>query len=185
MKRLFIIAGISLSLGACHNDVKEAQQRSIDSMQNELAKQHIVDSMNQASAEAEAVRRDSIMTAQQQAVASSNSNSTRRSGSGSSRRSSGSASNSYYTTNNYANPAPAATQPQQATPQQKKRWSSKATGTLIGAGAGALGGALISDQKGKGAIIGGLGGAAVGLGTGAIIDAERKKKEERQQQQQQ
>ncbi len=69
-------------------------------------------------------------------------------------------------------PAPVA-----ATPK-KKKWSGAAKGAVIGAGVGAITGAIVSDKKGQGAIIGGLAGAGVGAGTGAIIDNEQKKKEE-------
>lgn len=59
---------------------------------------------------------------------------------------------------------------------KKKGWSSAAKGAVIGAGAGAITGAIISDNKGKGAIVGGLIGAGVGAGTGAIIDNSKKRK---------
>lgn len=59
--------------------------------------------------------------------------------------------------------------------QKKKGWSSTAKGAVIGAGAGAITGAVVSKKKGEGAIIGGLAGAAVGAGTGAIIDGKKKK----------
>lgn len=181
MRRIVLIAGLAFAVASCkNNDVAEAQQRTIDSMKMEMAKQQVIDSMNQAMAEAEAVRRDSVLNAEKTAAAvapRSRTRSSRNSGGGSN------VTNNYYTTNT---PANANVQQQTA---QKKRWSSKATGALIGAGAGALGGALISKQKGTGAVIGGVSGAAVGLGTGAIIDAERKRKErerlEQQQQQQQ
>jgi len=45
---------------------------------------------------------------------------------------------------------------------KKKGWSSAALGTVIGAGAGGLGGALIDKKKGRGAIIGGVAGAGAG-----------------------
>jgi uncharacterized membrane protein len=61
-----------------------------------------------------------------------------------------------------------------ATPK-KKGWSSTAKGAVIGAGVGAVTGAIISKKKGEGAIIGGLAGAGVGAGTGAIIDGKKKK----------
>jgi galactitol-specific phosphotransferase system IIB component len=48
------------------------------------------------------------------------------------------------------------------TTQKKKGWSSAALGTVIGAGAGGLGGALIDKKKGRGAIIGGVAGAGAG-----------------------
>lgn len=60
---------------------------------------------------------------------------------------------------------------------KKKKWSGAAKGAVIGAGVGAVTGAIISEKKGQGAIIGGLAGAGVGAGTGAIIDNEKKKKE--------
>ncbi len=66
------------------------------------------------------------------------------------------------------NQAPAA-----ATPQRKK-WSGAAKGAVIGAGVGAVTGAVVSEKKGEGAIIGGLAGAAVGAGTGAILDDKKK-----------
>lgn len=45
---------------------------------------------------------------------------------------------------------------------KKKGWSSAALGTVIGAGAGGLGGALIDKKKGRGAVIGGVAGAGAG-----------------------
>lgn len=67
--------------------------------------------------------------------------------------------------------APAAVAP------KKKGWSSTAKGAVIGAGVGAVTGAVISKKKGEGAIIGGLAGAGLGAGTGVIIDGKKKKKE--------
>lgn len=61
-----------------------------------------------------------------------------------------------------------------AEPAKKKGWSRAAKGAVIGAGVGAVTGAIISDKKGEGAIIGGLAGAGVGAGTGAIIDDSKK-----------
>lgn len=48
------------------------------------------------------------------------------------------------------------------TNSKKKGWSSAALGTVIGAGAGGLGGALIDKKKGRGAVIGGVAGAGAG-----------------------
>ncbi|WP_130736648.1 YMGG-like glycine zipper-containing protein [Flavobacterium sp. J27] len=62
----------------------------------------------------------------------------------------------------------------QAAPE-RKGMSNTAKGALIGAGVGAATGAIVSDKKGTGAIIGGLAGAGVGAGTGAIIDDKKKK----------
>ena len=72
------------------------------------------------------------------------------------------------------------------TAPKKKGWSNTAKGAVIGAGAGAIGGAIINHKdRGTGALIGGLAGAGLGAGAGAIMDAEKKKKEEAAQQQQQ
>lgn len=63
------------------------------------------------------------------------------------------------------------------TPAKKKGMSSAAKGTLIGAGAGALGGVLLDKKDGRGAIIGGV----VGAGTGYLIGRDRDKKSGRVQ----
>lgn len=54
----------------------------------------------------------------------------------------------------------------------KKGWSSAAKGTLIGAGAGAVAGALIDKNHGQGAIIGGL----LGGGTGYVVGRAKDRK---------
>jgi phage tail tape-measure protein len=55
--------------------------------------------------------------------------------------------------------------------QEKKGWSAKAKGAVIGAGAGAVAGAIIHKrQRGVGAVVGGVLGAGAGTGIGAIID---------------
>jgi|GEM_PF-154147 hypothetical protein len=178
MRNIFFAAGIALCISACNSDKKaaqEAQERALDSMRIELAKQQAIDSMNEAAALAQ---KDLEMKMEEEKKAAAAASSSRRSSGGGGGRSSGGNS---YTTNNYNNTAPQS--PNTQTTQQRKGWSSKATGAAIGAGVGAIGGAVLSEKKGAGAVIGGLGGAAVGLGTGAIIDAEKKKKAEREAQQ--
>lgn len=64
-----------------------------------------------------------------------------------------------------------------ASPAKKKGWSEAAKGTAIGAGAGALGGALIDKKKGRGAIIGGV----VGAGAGYLIGRDKDRKSGRVQ----
>lgn len=175
MKKAFSVIAIAAVMASCsnkNNDVSDVQQRTIDSMKMEMAKQQVIDSMNQASAEAAAVQNDA---ATQQAAAATSHSTTHHSGGSRS-------SHPTYVTNNTYNTAPQTPNTQPA-PPQKKRWSAKATGALIGAGAGAITGAMIDGRKGEGAIVGGLTGAAAGLGTGAIIDANKKKKEQQQQQQ--
>ncbi len=55
-------------------------------------------------------------------------------------------------------------------PEKKKGWSSAAKGAAIGAGAGAIGGAILAKKKGMGAIIGGVVGAAGGYIIGKDMD---------------
>jgi len=59
--------------------------------------------------------------------------------------------------------------------KKKKGWSNTAKGAAIGAGTGAVAGAIIDHKnRGAGAVIGGLVGAGVGAGTGAVIDKKSK-----------
>lgn len=60
---------------------------------------------------------------------------------------------------------------------KKKGWSAAAKGTAIGAGAGAITGALIDHKHGRGAIIGGL----VGGGAGYVIGRNKDKQTGRAQ----
>ena len=61
------------------------------------------------------------------------------------------------------------------TTTQKKGWSNRAKGAVIGGAAGAVGGAIISKHKGTGAVVGGVVGAAGGY----IIGNEKDKKNNR------
>ena len=56
---------------------------------------------------------------------------------------------------------------------KKKGWSSAAKGAAIGAGAGAIGGAIIAKKKGLGAVVGGVVGAAGGYIIGKDIDKRK------------
>jgi hypothetical protein len=55
-------------------------------------------------------------------------------------------------------------------PVKKKGWNNATKGAVIGAGAGAIGGAILSKKKGLGAVIGGVVGAAGGYIIGKNID---------------
>jgi hypothetical protein len=64
--------------------------------------------------------------------------------------------------------------------KKKKGVSNTVKGAVIGAGAGAVGGAIINKKNpGKGAIIGGVVGAGAGAVTGIILDKNKKKREAR------
>lgn len=62
--------------------------------------------------------------------------------------------------------------------KKKKGLGTPAKGAIIGAGVGAITGAIVSKKKGQGAIIGGVLGAGAGAGTGVIIDRNKKKKQQ-------
>ncbi|MEO5591405.1 MAG: hypothetical protein ABIR15_20810 [Chitinophagaceae bacterium] len=65
-------------------------------------------------------------------------------------------------------------------PAKKKGWSHTAKGAVVGAGAGAITGAIINhNDRAKGAVIGTLIGAGVGAGTGLIVDKSVKKKKKK------
>ncbi len=57
--------------------------------------------------------------------------------------------------------------------EKKKGWSSAKKGAVIGAGAGAIGGAIISKKKGLGAVVGAAVGAAGGYIIGKDIDKRK------------
>lgn len=152
-----LIAAVALT-GCGNNEAELAKlqhQRSIDSMnmvmeqqQLEIARQKSMDSM-------------AAVVAAKEAAARSNRSTNRSSG-----------STQYVQSNSgRAEAAPAA-----APEQKRKGWSGAAKGAVIGAGVGAVSGAMIDDKKGRGAIIGGVAGAGIGAGTGAIIDGSKKKK---------
>ncbi len=56
------------------------------------------------------------------------------------------------------------------TVNNKKKWSNKKKGVVIGASTGIITGAVVGKKPVRGAIIGGAIGAGVGLGAGAIMD---------------
>jgi hypothetical protein len=62
-----------------------------------------------------------------------------------------------------------------AYPAAKKKSHAARNGALIGAGAGAITGALVSKKKGVGALIGGVAGGAAGYGVGKIIQNKKEK----------
>jgi hypothetical protein len=117
----------------------------------ESAKQATIDSMNVVNAEKERAEHETKASKKRStaaAPAASSENSTASSGA--------------------AAPAPA----------KKKGWSHTAKGAVVGAGAGAITGAVVNkNDRVKGAAIGTIVGAGMGAGIGAIVDHEKKKKE--------
>lgn len=56
------------------------------------------------------------------------------------------------------------------TVNNKKKWSNKKKGVVIGASTGIITGAVVGKKPVRGALIGGAIGAGLGLGAGAILD---------------
>ncbi|RYD56793.1 MAG: glycine zipper family protein [Sphingobacteriales bacterium] len=152
MKQFIAILLIAVTAASCNSATSKedkavilaqqiAHQRSLDSMETAMTTQRVVDSMNAVTATAKTKDANKPMRLQTRTV---------------------------YVNNN-SEPASNNTQPV-ATANEKKGWSAKAKGAVIGAGVGAVTGAMVSEKKGKGAIIGGVLGAGAGVGVGAVID---------------
>lgn len=65
------------------------------------------------------------------------------------------------------------------TTKKKKGWSGEAKGAVIGAGSGAILGAIVSKNKGTGAVLGGL----IGAGAGYVVGDQVEKRKERRKNQ--
>jgi hypothetical protein len=178
MKQILSIALLSgfVGLAACSGNQQkdaalQAQQRTIDSMNTELAKKRVIDSMNEITKTQYVFPQNGVVPAATAVVApaatSSVARTTRRSHAAhTTRRSSSSTSQTSSSTQPvvYQEPAPA----------KKRGWSAKAKGAVIGTAAGAAAGAIINKRnRGAGAVIGGVLGAGAGTGVGAIIDKKK------------
>lgn len=147
MKKILPALGIVAVFAACNTKNSAAEQE----LAILKAKQATIDSMNIV-AEEKALDQKTV------AYASAKRTTAKRSA----------ARTSQYAS--YSEPAVLPT----ATPapvEQKKGWSNKAKGAVIGGVIGAASGAVISkEKKGQGAIIGAVLGAGAGYGVGAILD---------------
>ncbi len=154
MKKFLPALGIVAVFAACNTNNSAAEQE----LAILKAKQATIDSMNLVVAEKEAIAEEkavSYVAAAKKTSAARKTSTPRR-------------ATSQYAS--YSEPAvlPTATVPAE---QQKKGWSNKAKGAVIGGVVGAGAGAVISkEKKVQGAIIGGILGAAGGYGVGAILD---------------
>lgn len=157
MKRILPVLGIAAVFAACNTNNSAAEQE----LAILKAKQATIDSMNLVVAEKEAIAEEKAVTYAAAASAVKRSSAARRSTS--TRRTSQYASYSEPAVIPTATPAP-----------EKKGWSNKAKGAVIGGVVGAGAGAVISkEKKAQGAIIGGVVGAAAGYGVGAILDKKK------------
>ncbi|RYG00350.1 MAG: glycine zipper 2TM domain-containing protein [Chitinophagaceae bacterium] len=132
---------------ACNNKAKEEAALKQQQAEKELAVKAVKDSLRLDSfKKAELVKKEQAAEEQRQAELAA----ARRAGANSSKSYASSGSS---TSSSYGGTQPTA---------KKTGWSDAAKGTVIGAAAGAVGGALIDKKKGRGAIIGGLAGAGGG-----------------------
>ena len=161
------IAGITVMASCSTSTVRQqeaalkAQQQTIDSMEIALAKQQVIDSMNEVIAKKEESAKAVAYTAP---VAKKVKRSTPRRSQSYAQSSVG----SY--TGNSTQTQPVVYQEVPAQPE-KRGWSAKAKGAVIGTAVGAGAGAIINKRnRTAGAIIGGVLGAGAGTGIGAIID---------------
>lgn len=150
MKQIFLALATSAVLFSCHNS---ADQAAI-----EAAKQEAVDSVTTANA----IKQQVIDSMKEVKAAA--------------RERHAAVASQSSSANTSTSEAPATT----TTTTKKKGWSHTAKGAVVGAGAGAITGALVNPDHVKGAAIGTLIGAGVGAGTGAIVDHAKKKKEANQ-----
>ncbi len=171
MKKIMMMISAAYLMMACGDnskkEVQDAKMMAIDSMKMESkiteAKQEVIDSMKTESKieSAKKFTRDSLKDSRKPTYYAAH-------------KISKSNPDRYVS----SNPAIATNLPIVAAPAKKKRKISRPVeGALIGAGVGAISGAIINkSNRGKGAIIGGVIGAGVGAGTGVIIDKKQKKK---------
>ncbi len=161
-----ILAGL-FTLAACNNSaIKEkeaalqAQQRTIDSMNAELAKKRVIDSMSEV-ANTQYILTPPASAPVPPAVTSTSRRSTRSYGSHAGRTTHSTSSTQSQTVATQEAP-------------RKKGWSAKAKGAVIGTATGAAAGAIINKRnRAAGAVIGGILGAGAGTGVGAVIDKKK------------
>jgi len=147
MKKILVVLALSSVMFACNNKAKEEAALKQQQAEKELAVKAVKDSLRLDSfKKAELVKKEQAAEEKRQAELAA----ARRAGANSSRSYASSGSS---TSSSYGGTQPTA---------KKKGWSDAAKGTVIGAAAGAVGGALIDKKKGRGAIIGGLAGAGGG-----------------------
>jgi hypothetical protein len=161
---LAVMSSCSMGGNKDNEAALQAQQNTINEMKIEMARQHVIDSMNEVAR---------VEKEKQPAVAKTVV--VRRSPSRNSSASTGMNSTQSYGGNSQPVAQTQAPVYQDAPAEaQKKGWSAKAKGAVIGTAVGAASGAIINKRnRGVGAIIGGVLGAGAGTGIGAIIDKKQ------------
>ncbi len=189
MKRILFFAATAIIFASCSNSQETADksnQAKMDSMSQELTRQHIIDSMNSASAAV--VGASPVETNGSAAQSHSGSASSGRSHSSGQSTHSGSSASSgggsvasvpAATSNSPTGPTAAEIAAKKKA-DHKKELNSAAAGAMIGAGAGAIVGAVAGKNdhfKKEDALIGGGVGAVVGAGTGLLLQKRKLKRD--------
>ena len=194
MKKIILYAATIGLLAACHSkadreaEIEQANQAAIDSVNAITDRERLDDSMKNATSSEPVV---AAPTADEKTAPSHHKKTTGTPGKHEKTETPGTVSTPTTTapgtTTTTSQPdnttvkteSPAPTN-DPAAPEEKKKKGINNTvkGAIIGAGAGAIGGAVIDKKNpGKGAIIGGVVGAGAGAVTGVILDKNKKKKE--------
>ncbi len=153
MKSFILIVGISLCLVACNQSSVQNEEAALKRKDSLLS-----DSINRMKlmqakeAENALKRKDSLLTDSLKKLKSANLRKEEH-------------AMAHHSSRNYSNSSVGAYNNPPEAPAKPKGWSDAAKGTAIGAGGGAIAGALIDKRHGQGAIIGGL----VGAGAGYLI----------------
>jgi hypothetical protein len=166
MKKTIILAAATLVFASCgNNGTKSEDERALDSMSQVLMRQHIIDSMNEASAASH--------NPPEASGGGSYSHSESHTYSGHSAASAAAAPNAP------SGPTYADYEAQRKADKRKKARSA-AIGAGVGAGVGALGGALSNKDphfKKENAAIGAGVGAALGAGAALLLQNRKLKRE--------
>ncbi len=189
IKKISYSAAMAIFFVSCGNsqqNTDKSSQAKIDSMSQALMKQHLIDSMNSAATVTSVPAAETSAPVRRNHESYSNSNDHNRSYGGRA------------TVNNAVTPAPvpvtysapvvnntvispsAEDLAAKKKADHKKELKSAAEGALIGAGAGAIGGAVVGKNdkfKKQDAAIGGGLGAVVGAGAGLLLEKRKLKKD--------
>lgn len=189
MKKLFFFPLLLIGLSACNNtsaekeaEIETAHAAAIDTLENLRERIRLEDSL-EAVSETTVAPEPSPTAKRKPARNTAPATTEEKSGTASTEKEepAPAASSTPVTADDPAEKTASAEEPAEptATEEKKKKGvSNTVKGAVIGAGAGAVGGAIINKKNpGKGAIIGGVVGAGAGAVTGVILDKNKKKKE--------
>ncbi|MBS7566283.1 hypothetical protein KHS38_17885 [Mucilaginibacter sp. Bleaf8] len=174
-KRLLIVTGISVGLMACHSNPNTSANNTsastpvVAKVDSPAVSKADTAGLAAFKAEKKARYEDSLKSVGAQREREKRRANTSYASTSRSRRSYASSGSATSTgTSGYASSADY--------PTARKKSHAARNGALIGAGAGALTGALVTKKnRGVGALIGGVAGGAAGFGVGKIVEHKQKK----------